>query len=56
MIYKITKEQIDTLGVFLGRVSLKWNEVASFNDLLKALSSPIQEEAKEVKEVPKKTK
>ena len=41
---EISDQQLKNLEAFLGRVDLKWSEVPAFNDLIKALSTPIKED------------
>ena len=45
--YELNENQLKTIEALLARTDLKWSEVPAFNDLVWALSNPIQEEVSE---------
>ena len=39
--FELTENNLKILEVFLSRTELKWSEVSAYNELIRALSSPI---------------
>jgi hypothetical protein len=51
MKFELNKNQMESLQVFLNRVNLRGGEVPQFNDLLRALSTPIEEKPEKKEKV-----